>query len=278
MTLNLAIIIPHKNNNELLFKCLKSIQDKTKFKNYHIYIADTGSDKNKFTELRIFLKDHFTKTKNVSLISFDYYNFAKINNTIVEKYTKDENLLLFCNNDVELIDDCITKGIELYEKYFDKIGTVGFKLLFEDSTIQHAGQLMILTKEGSDYTIFKNYLGLSHRGLRQSSDLYNTEEKVVGNTGALMMTSKQLFLDIGRFNEGYQDCMEDVEYNVECLLRNKKNIYLPFKAWHFESQTRNLDQNKNYKQSQDARNLLIPFINKHSTKLVNLNLSTIIKQ
>jgi DNA-directed RNA polymerase specialized sigma24 family protein len=99
MSLSLAIIIPHKNNNELLFKCLKSIQDKTKFKNYHIYIADTGSDKNKFIELQNFLKDHFAKTKNVSLVSFDYYNFAKINNTIVEKYVKDEDFKNDPNSD-----------------------------------------------------------------------------------------------------------------------------------------------------------------------------------
>lgn len=273
----LAIIIPHKNNNELLFRCLKSIQDKTSFKNYHIYVADTGSEESKLLELQNFLKSNFKSTKNATLVSFDYYNFAKINNAVVEHFIKDEQLLLFCNNDIELIDDCITEAVKLWEANPLDIGTVGFKLLFKDSSLQHAGQIMLLTKNGPYYTIYKNGLGLSHRGLRQSANLYNEQENVVGNTGALMFTSKKLFWEIGKFNEGYQDCFEDVEYNIQCLLKGKKNVFLPFKAWHFESQTRNLDPNKNYKQSQDALNFLIPFVNKHANELVKLNLSTIIK-
>lgn len=274
----LAIIIPHKNNNTLLFKCLKSIQNKTSFKSYHVYIADTGSEYDKLLELKNFVKSNFTKTKNATLICFDYYNFAKINNAVVEHFVKDEELLLFCNNDIELIDDCITNAIQLWESNPSQFGTIGFKLLFEDGSIQHAGQLMLLTKDNSNYTIYKNGLGLSHRALKQNANLCSTQENVVGNTGALMFTSKNLFLEIGKFNEGYQDCFEDVEYNVQCLLKGKQNVYLPSKAFHFESQTRNLDQHKNYKQSQDALNYLIPFVNKHANKLAKLNLSTIIKQ
>ncbi len=255
-----------------------SIQEKTTFPDYHIYIADTGSEKSKFLELQSLIKNNFAKTKNVTLISFDYYNFAKNNNTVVEKFIKDENLLLFCNNDIELIDDCITKGIELWKSNPSEFGTIGFKLLFGDNSIQHAGQIMLLSKDGQNYTIYKNGLGLSHRGLRQSAELYNIEENVVGNTGALMLTSKALFLQIGKFNENYQDCFEDVEYNVQCLLNGKRNVYLPCKAWHYESQTRNLDYNKNHKQSQDALNYLIPFVNKHANTLANFNFSTIIKQ
>jgi GT2 family glycosyltransferase len=280
MTPKLAIIILHKDNNEILFRCLKSIQEKTKFQNYHIYIGDTGSSKDKLQELQIFLKDNFSKTKNVSLITFNYYNFAKNNNEIVKKYIKEENLLVFCNNDIELIEDCLTNAVELYEKEQQNIGTIGFKLLFEDQTIQHAGQLVILTKnQNNNYSIIgNNRLGLSHRGLRQSNSLYNVQENVVGNTGALMVTPKELFLNIQGFNEGYTDCLEDVEYNIQCLLRNKQNVYLPLKAWHFESQTRNNDPQKNQKMHNDAVNFLIPFINKQSNELAKLNLSTLIKQ
>ena len=64
MTPKLAIIILHKDNNEILFRCLKSIQEKTKFCNYHIYIGDTGSSQDKLLELQIFLKNNFSKTKN----------------------------------------------------------------------------------------------------------------------------------------------------------------------------------------------------------------------
>jgi GT2 family glycosyltransferase len=87
-----------------------------------------------------------------------------------------------------------------------------------------------------------------------------------------------LFLDIQGFNEGYTDCLEDVEYNIQCLLKNKQNVYLPSKAWHFESQTRNSDPQKNQKMYNDAVNFLIPFVDKRSDELAKLNLSTLIKQ
>ena len=86
MKSKLAIIILHKNLNNLLFECLKSIQDKTFFNDYHVYIADTGSDKDKFLELQNFLKENFKKQKNITLISFDYYDFGKNVNELVKNY------------------------------------------------------------------------------------------------------------------------------------------------------------------------------------------------
>ena len=44
----LAIIIPTKDNIDILFGCLDSILDKTSYINYKVYIADTGSDPRKF--------------------------------------------------------------------------------------------------------------------------------------------------------------------------------------------------------------------------------------
>jgi GT2 family glycosyltransferase len=263
----LAIVILNKSNNKLLFNCLSSIKNKTKFPAYHIYIGDTGSSTDELTEIAFWLKNEFWLSKNVTLLSISPYNFAKNNNLIVKKYVKDESLIAFCNNDVELVDDCLTEAVDLIsiEK---NIGTVGFKLLFEDCTIQHASQLL--------FTKNNLYAGITHRGLKQQSELFNVKESVVGNTGALMVTPKELFIEIGGFNEQYLDCFEDVEYNLQCLLHQKQNVYIPKKAMHYESSTRNKNPQKTQLQQRDG-SLLTSFINNHTTELLSMKLSTIVK-
>jgi len=274
----LAIIILNKDNNKLLFNCLRSIKDKTKFQNYHIYVADTGSKQSSLLEIDNFLKNNFTN--NATLISFDFYNFAKINNIVVEKYIKDENLILFCNNDIELIDDCITEGVKIMNEEPSRFGTIGFKLLHKDKTIGHAGQKLFLFKKNSKYEVFfmktQNKDEIHFSGVHHRRFDNNIPEPVFGNTGALMLTSKDIFLKIGKFNEIYEGCYEDVEYNIECLLLNRINLFLPNKAFHFTSQTRNINKDKKSIMSKDFYNYLRPFINKHANELVKLGFSTII--
>lgn len=262
----LAIIILNKSNNRLLFDCLTSIKEKTKFPSYHIYIGDTGSTIEELNQITLWLKENFGLTKNVTLLSISPYNFAKNNNLIVNKYLKDEDIIVFCNNDIKLVDDCLTSAVELL-KTRDDVGTIGYKLLFDDHTIQHAAQLLYI-KNGQFHQV-------THRGLRQNKTLFNKQESVLGNTGALLVTSAKLFKTIGGFSENYLDCFEDVEYNLRCLLLGKQNIYIPKVAMHYESVTRNKTPNKMHLLQQDAR-VLIPFINKHIKELTATNLSTII--
>jgi len=256
----LAVIILNKSNNKMLFSCLSSIKEKTFSKNYHIYIGDTGSSEFELREIDKFVKINFESTKNVDLIHFDNYNFSKNNNDIVKSFIKDENLLLFCNNDIKLVDDCITEAMEIFEKNHNKLGTLGFKLLFANDTIQHAGQALIINSE-------KEFHLVTHRGLGQASDLFTLRDEVIGNTGGFMFTEKQFFLELGGFNEEYLECYEDVEYNLKCLINGRKNLYFGDKiAYHYESQTRNKNPNKLFNEKLDMNSRLAPFVNKNTSK------------
>ena len=180
----LAIIILNKSNNGLLFKCLTSIKNKTKYSNYNIYIGDTGSSDNEIKEIISFIKHNFSTEKNVKLLKYEYYNFAKTNNNIIFNHLRDEEIYLFCNNDIELIDDCITPIMSMFnEDIKDSLGTVGVKLLFADGTIQHAGQLLFLNKD----LTFKH---ITHRGLKETKEKYSSTDNVVGNTVGLCLLAK----------------------------------------------------------------------------------------
>jgi hypothetical protein len=97
-----AIIVPTKNNLDLLFSCVDSFYKNVDPKLFEFFIADTGSEH----ENLILMKDKFSTQGNITLLEYDYYNFAKINNDVVKKITdKNIEFLLFCNNDVKLLND-----------------------------------------------------------------------------------------------------------------------------------------------------------------------------
>ena len=74
----------------------------------------------------------------INLIEFDYYNFAKINNEVIFNHLNNEELVLFLNNDVKILNDAISECVKEFK--INKIaGTVGIRLHFEDNTVQHAG-------------------------------------------------------------------------------------------------------------------------------------------
>lgn len=68
------------------------------------------------------------------------YNFAKDNNFLVKKHAQSE-AVLFMNDDVELIDDCIGECLTAVSRL--NVGTAGVKLLYRDKTVQHAGIYII---------------------------------------------------------------------------------------------------------------------------------------
>ena len=66
------------------------------------------------------------------------------------------------------------------------------------------------------------------------------------------------------FNENYTSCFEDVELNINCLLRGLKNFTnSDCVAYHYESQTRDDDNQKMNKLHFDYYNYLLPLIQKN---------------
>ena len=228
--MSLDIIIPTKGKTDYLFNCIDSIIDKTKTTDYHIYVCDTGSDESDMRSITEYLKEKFSKTKNVTLLRYDYYNFAKINNDVIDAHST-ADVLLLCNNDIRLIDNCIDR---MYHEIQNtkNVGTVGCRLLFKNDTVQHAGQVAFTTQPAGWYHMDAAKLEVTHRGLR-SSTKYKDRESVMGNTAAFMMVTREVYYDVGGLVEKYKECFEDVQFNMECIIREYNNIYLDcVQAYH----------------------------------------------
>lgn len=239
----LAIVIPTKNNvDELLIQCIESIIGNTTYKNYKIYIADTGSSDLELDKLKEYIKNTNSEEGRdvLKLTCYDYYNFGKINNNMVNTVIdKDSELLLFCNNDIEMLNDAISILVEAHERN-KRVGTVGARLHYENGSIQHLGIMLQETSKG-EMKINHNFAKWDNENVRSSS----TEIYSHGNTAAFMLVSKSLFNEIGGFNEVYADCYEDVEFNLQCILKKKANITSNRAVcYHFEAQTRGKTDNQ----------------------------------
>jgi GT2 family glycosyltransferase len=203
---------------------------------YRIYLADTGSSSEELTKTEDFLKQNFQEN-TYKLIYYSYYNYAKINNDVVNNHLHDDiDLLLFCNNDIECVNDIIDQINLAYnslrQRSFD-IGTLGCRLIYPNGKIQHDGQIVI-----DNGQVF----GMTHINLnKESTDIQTSDfTKVVGNTFAFCLTERLLFLKNKMLNEEYKCCFEDVEYNLRCIKDKRINFLLPTKyyAIHHESYTR----------------------------------------
>jgi GT2 family glycosyltransferase len=259
---SVAIIIPTKGNVDMLKDCIDSIWENDKYLNMKVYIADTGStdeEKERIKQDIIFRHSLMSdRPRTVELLEYNYYNFASINNHVVRNHVGAEELLLFCNNDIKLVNDAITRMVNVYNQNKKGVGTIGARLHFGDNTIQHSGISVFLNRQPQTGAYFP---ALTHHGLRSYYTYHDGKKEVLGNTAAFMMINKDLFNKIGGFSEDYNECFEDVHLNIDCLNYNRKNIFVgDAVCYHLESQTRNKDGEKQRRESEDYTQRIIPYI------------------
>ena len=154
-----AIITSTFNQEENLRKCLKSLKDKTNYKNYKMYfIDDSGTG-----EIAKKIKKEFPwvdVSENKSNLGF-----SKSNNILIKKSLKEysPNYILLLNDDTEIVDkDWLGKMVEVGESD-PKIGILGCKIIYPDGNLQwfyKNGKMHFLkTKENIEETkeTFGNY-------------------------------------------------------------------------------------------------------------------------
>ena len=252
----IAIIIPTKGNIKMLKDCVDSFYQHCNSNLFEIFIADTGSTDDEKT----ILKNNIKEYNNITLIEYNYYNFAKINNDVVKNHLNDNyEFLLFCNNDIKLLNNVIYGMLNIF-KTTPKVGTVGCRLHFEDNTIQHDGIMCLLDKNKT--------IQLTHHGIRSYYKFSTNTIKLLGSTAALLMIKKDTFIKCNYFNENYITCLEDVELNLQCILLGLDNYCNSnLVSYHYESKTRNLDPDIYDKFNKDYMNTLLPFIVKNFNKI-----------
>lgn len=227
-----SIIIPNKDEKESLEACLKSIWEKTTYKNYEIIVVENNS-----TSEEIFRYYKEISQKGVRLLRWKKeFNYSAINN-FGAAHAKGE-FLLFLNNDVTVItSDWLTELAGLCQR--KEVGAAGVKLLYPDNTIQHAG--CVIGIGGIAGHMFVD-MPANRTGYLHKASLLQDMSAV---TAACMMVKKQVFDQVGGFTEELAVAFNDVDL---CLKINKAGslvVYDPYvQLYHMESKTRGAEDSK----------------------------------
>lgn len=207
-----SIIIPTKNNYKILKRCIESIEKHTNYKNFEILIVDNASDKPD-------VKKYYEKLSHTILSYDENFNFSKMNNLAVKHASG--NLLLFLNDDTKVLDPLWLD--ELVSIVLQKdVGAVGPKLIFSDSTIQHAG--MVFLKSVSGFHPFMRQM--------KNSDIFhniiNSMRDYSSVTGACILTKKEVFEKIGGFDDAFDVYYGDADLCLKIIDAGYRIIYTPF--------------------------------------------------
>jgi glycosyltransferase involved in cell wall biosynthesis len=222
-----SIIVPFKDKYRFLKRCIDSIIQKSSYKNYGLILVSNNSIEKK-------LIDYLDKLRGLPFVKILHYNesfnYSKLNNYAVKH--SDGEVLLFLNNDTEVIsEDWIESMLEHAMR--KEVGAVGCKLLYPDNTIQHAGVIVGLT----------GFAGHVFSRLPDDAYTYFGSVDFVRNflavTGACMMVRRDVFVEVGGFDERFILCGSDVEICFRLIAHGYRIVYTPFaRLYHHEAITR----------------------------------------
>ncbi|MGR5270008.1 glycosyltransferase family 2 protein [Vibrio astriarenae] len=226
-----SIIIPTRDNREILQACVESVLNKTVYPDFELLIMDNQSQEE---SAKRYLQE-IDRYDNVRVVGHDKpFNYSEINNTAVS-YAKGEVVVLL-NNDTEVISpEWLTELVGLAMQ--PDVGCVGAKLLYADNTIQHAGVILGLG----------GYAAHSHRCSPNYANGYfnrpNLNQVLSAVTGACLAIRKETYMRVGGLDEAFQVAYNDVDFCLRVQESGFNNVYCPHAVlYHHESKTRGDDQ------------------------------------
>ena len=215
-----SIIIPVFNKLDLTRQCLTTLASATTMPEYEVIVVDNASTDGT-AEFLAELGGDVQVIRNP-----ENYGFAVASNQGA-KAARGE-FLLFLNNDTIPTEGWLNALVDEVERHPD-VAVVGSKLLYEDGTIQHAG------------VAFSRIVFLPYHIYRQfpaDSPMVNRRREFQCVTGACMLVRREVFEQVGGFDEGFKNGFEDVDLCMKIREQGWHIIYRPDSVvYHLESQT-----------------------------------------
>jgi len=222
-----TILIPTKDQANLLRTCVDSLLSKTDYPNREILLIDNKSEA---SEARALLLSYQTKGMRV-LKDEGPFNYSRLNN--LASRAAEGDLLLLLNNDIEpMHSDWLDVMVnEISQK---DVGAVGAKLLYPDGKIQHGG---VITGLGG-------VAGHSHKNLSGRFPGYfsrlSLTQDLSAVTAACMLVRKEVFVKVGGLDQvNLSIAFNDVDLCLKIRELGWRIVWTPFaRLVHHESASR----------------------------------------
>ncbi len=226
-----SILIPNKDYAETLDTCIRSVEEKSTYRNFEILIIENNS-----TEDATFA--YYDKIcaeyDNIKVLRYEGgFNYSKINNFALP-YAKGEYVILL-NNDIEIITPNWIEEMLMFTQRKD-VGACGMMLYYDDDTVQHAGVILGIG----------GIAGHSHKGYRRGDYGFVSRLTIAQNlsavTAACMMVKKSAMEEVGAFDETLAVAFNDVDLCLKLRQAGYLLVFTPYaEAYHYESKSRGLE-------------------------------------
>ena len=231
--LRVAIIVPTKNHGDLLRQCIDSIRATVKGVAYDIVVVDHESDERETVEYLASIA-----ASGVKVLRYEgVFNFSAINNWAVAQVAGPYSHYLFCNNDIEAMEEgWLERMLELGQQ--PSIGIVGAKLLYPDrKTIQHGGVCVGAFGAAEHYGKRLRYPGDPVEA--GFGELLQMNHEVAAVTAACMLIRQEAFREVGGFDEAILVGFGDVDLCLRIGAKGYRILFCPHaQLLHHESYTR----------------------------------------
>lgn len=224
-----SLIMPTKDNYDVVKTCVDSILASTDYPNYELLIMDNQTT---CAKTLAYFEQINKKYERVRIIRWNHpFNYSAINNDAVSLAYGD--VLCLVNNDLEVIhEDWLTEMVS--HALRPEIGCVGAKLYYPNDTIQHAG--VILGVGG--------VAGHSHKYFAKEQEGYFGRLHLTQNysavTAACLVLRKSVFQEVGGFDaENLTVAFNDVDLCLKVREAGYRNLFTPYsELYHHESVSR----------------------------------------
>ena len=251
-----SILIPNKDNINLLKNCINSILKITLYKNYEIVIIENNSEKKETFEYyekviqneKIKILNYNNNTvidkngkkeldKKIKATNKKDFNYSSLINFGV-KNTDGEYVLQLNNDTVILTSDWLEIMIGYAQN--KEIGAIGGRLYYEDKTIQHAGIIIGLSGIAGNMLVNLPYGKHAYFGREAAT------RNVSAVTGACLFCRRELYEEVGYMDEElFKVAFNDVDFCLKLMEKGYRNLYNPYiELIHYESKTRGYEYTK----------------------------------
>lgn len=202
-SMELSIVIVNYNTKVLAEQTIGSILKSTTSFDYEIIVIDNSSDEN---------ERYVTSNQNIRFYRIENKGFGNAcnlgSNLAYGKY------LLFLNSDTIVYDQTLQKCIDYFEQHVN-VGVLGCKIVLENGSLDHGCKRGFPTPLNSvfyflglDRVFPKNELFGAYRlNYLNENEIHNVESV----SGAFLIISRLLFLDIKGFDEDFFMYGEDLD-------------------------------------------------------------------
>jgi ADP-heptose:LPS heptosyltransferase/GT2 family glycosyltransferase len=206
-----SIVIPTVASQGLIETCLNSLRKRTSYRKFEIVCVDNIRDQE--SPWKDWLKRHAD-----CVVEYPApFNWSKLNNLGAEAALGD--YLLFLNDDIEAVDPrWLHALVEHAERR--EVGVVGPRLLYPDGRVQHAG-LFLMDR------IARHAFRSAEADDVGPFGLAAAQRNVAAVTGASMMMRRDVFNEIGGFNERHSIVNNDVDMCLRAWRAGLRVVYTP---------------------------------------------------